>query len=1406
MPGQQYNFKVSDYAVSQTGYFLKVTTLRPSVKPYFFVYIPFGRYSSVLMLDFLVATRKEVPALLHQQIAQAIRKDMEGIEGGIVILGQDQNRPAELMQAAHATQDERVALFLRNMQALVPERAGELTDLNVAKLSENSREAEHLFSTEATVNEHSREGYILLDALGNRDDHRSSMFEDGQPGTILPKKSESLQSLDELLAERPIDWDFNVLRRVYISNRVADFDLQRLQMKDLAFRVDNHDLLVDLQIEAAFRPYTPQGTIMRERLEAKRSNIFDLRVNTERLLGKRIFNWDGAVNRDYYLSHRIINWIGGVLRDREEGKRLYTWDSAPVSTSQVLAERVDDPRTIVDYSRIKGSRIGDNHPASKIPSLFSGERDDAISEAIVHNEYHWAELKTRQYNAHLAKEVMALRKAEVITRRFIDNLVGIRNIDHTAHVIRERGEAERGISFQAYTLRIRQAVRNVLKDCGFFVHSVANRKHDKLLALERSVQGAMRNSNRSAIYGGGVSGSRNWDGRIYQHTLGSGKRSVDLALHLTSMEQAELNRKVVVQVIREFGRAQRNSAALYLSQNLEAGYGEVRKLQLSHHEVASKSIELNTELARSIIGSKDPQKLVALARAIEGNRPSAIPVHLTDTLNSFKKEKDLYVSGGIAGAKVRQGGIPLAELTDSPTFANGITIPRAGDIVEEFERLFSELREGDKWGILPEDLDVGIIDREFMSTILDVIFAWKGFFSDFFDPMIFADRLHDGHSLFDYALQWANKERAAELMSPDFLVGAKGRLDALIESKVVFATDQAHNGLLVFDISFADRDKLRSALEVRGEELASGTEKHGHVEEGQYFDKNSLSADLSEELLADDMLRPAVIQVQNPFGYFEPDPSYLGLQTEGGQSSRLTHFEEGKIAAKPRRPSELIAGDTGKQEGRPSEIGESEQGHLEKRPSHYEEAIQGTQPIRPSDMLDTAELDRSTKPSEVAIGLEGIRTDIRPALDAQESFFAQQEERSAEHLERGTLGQQEKRPAQTGDEALGSQVSRDAAAEESMLAELQERLSYLASGYIFGEHQDRAGFIAEMYYEAARMSEHGSTLEDGLLGYMRLAFHQAFLEEHMFAVRPSEAAELFEDIVGRVEPFPAMLEEDNHGEPEAQPSFYHDVLIADKREHYIELLSVITGTKEAAESIIEDYLAAVKKLKDSTFNQDLTATERVKQAFMEAIQTEGQGLVYDYNNDVLENGMDPEDWVGGYGVPEDYDPYDPSNPYYPWVEDLNTLELGQDDWIRFDNQSGTAWSRDRNQGLFICEQQLESLTGLYRNDFSHTDYMFETDFRVGAEQGDHAAGILFRYINPQNYYMFVIHGGDIDGTLGMSRPMQLYRVVDGNQQQIGAPMTPFAWERNKWYKLQVSVEGSRIKLSVSGRLQYDFTD
>lgn len=58
----------------------------------------------------------------------------------------------------------------------------------------------------------------------------------------------------------------------------------------------------------------------------------------------------------------------------------------------------------------------------------------------------------------------------------------------------------------------------------------------------------------------------------------------------------------------------------------------------------------------------------------------------------------------------------------------------------------------------------------------------------------------------------------------------------------------------------------------------------------------------------------------------------------------------------------------------------------------------------------------------------------------------------------------------------------------------------------------------------------------------------------------------------------------------------------------------------------------------------------------------------------------------------------------------------------------------------------------------------------------------------------------------MSRPMQLYKVVDGQQLQLGAPMNSFAWERNKWYKLQVSVEGSRIKLSVSGRLQYDFTD
>lgn len=1012
MPGQQFNFKVSDYAVSQTGYLLKVTTLRPSAKSYFLVYIPFGRYSSVLMLDFLVTTRKEVPAALHQQISQAIREDMAAMESGIVILEQEPIRSAEVFSIALAEQDPRFSANLQTMQVQSRERLGVPTDLAMAEQDENSRRSIHSESLEARISERSREGYVLLDVLGQIKERESNFFDDVLPAAIKPKESESITEADGFQAERPIDWDFNVLRNIFISNRISASGVHKLQMKDLGFRVDKQDLLIDLQNEAGFRPFSSAGTVMQKRGAGHRLSLFDLRVNTERLLGHRTFNWEGEVSSNYSTGHRIFNWLGDVLNDREEAKRLLTWDAVSVVPSHTAGQRKDNSPTKVDYYRIRATRVGDNHPTIQVPNLVSALRDDAINEAIVPLEYKWAEIKTRQYKTHLTKEIQSVRRKDFLTIRDAVNLSGYRNGERQMDT-NKTAAAWRFTDFLTDIYRIRQAARDVLNSSSVLIPSSAKRKIDKIMELGIDTLGSRGIHRTARVLEERSAGARSWDGRLHRHEVGMAVRSANLLAYLTHSEKAEITRKVVIQVMQEFGRAYRNPLQVYLPREIGAAYRpDWLVTRLLHIKSASNNTERNTEIFRTIFSSKNLQKNTLLSQTILGARDATVPVyHLSDALGSFKKAKDLYVPSGAEGAKVRQGGIPLAELTDEPTYANGITIPRASNIVEELERLFSENAQENKWGMLPEDLDIGVVDRKLMGTILDVIYAWKGFFSDFLDPMIFADRSHNGHSLLEYAIRWANKERAAELMSSDFLVGARGRIEALIESKVVFANDQAYSGLLVFNVKFADREILREAAEFREEEWASQAPKYSHVEEVRQLVKNQIPSYLEEGLEANDMLlRPAVIHVENPFGYFEPDPSYLGSHTQGRQTGRLTHVEEGKTSGKPRKPSE---------------ISEFNLGSVDERISHYEVGVQGTEPNRQGNILDDTEMDRFTKPSVTGAELEGIRPDIRSALSAPESLLAKQDERPVLHLEEGKLGQQVNRQVtQLGEEKLGKQKER----------------------------------------------------------------------------------------------------------------------------------------------------------------------------------------------------------------------------------------------------------------------------------------------------------------------------------------------------------------------------------------------
>ncbi|WP_432776010.1 family 16 glycoside hydrolase [Brevibacillus gelatini] len=436
--------------------------------------------------------------------------------------------------------------------------------------------------------------------------------------------------------------------------------------------------------------------------------------------------------------------------------------------------------------------------------------------------------------------------------------------------------------------------------------------------------------------------------------------------------------------------------------------------------------------------------------------------------------------------------------------------------------------------------------------------------------------------------------------------------------------------------------------------------------------------------------------------------------------------------------------------------------------------------------------DEATRLSENLSRLEseeltGNRAQSNQAVVDEESIVGEEIFRPAELKIGHPFGYLTPDPSFLLDDSTADKASLPSELDDrSSDALLRNRITELCSGFLFASSvHERVSCILELYEIGEKSVRAGELPEDAWQNYAKLALEQCFVHEQMFASQPEAASTLLESILGFKQPDKAIINAD---------------WIANHQERSVDLLSPLLGQKELAEAIITQYLAAQEERRHGHIEKPLFSVRDFKKAWSDRIEEVGQGFVYDYSKEVLEAGHDPEHWSGGFAVPDTYDPHDPFNEYYPWTTNLNALELGQDDWTRFG--SGT-WVQDRDQGKFISKSSSGNMSGFIRNDFTYSDYQFEVDFKVDNPADGDSAGIVFKYFNDKNYWMFVASGGDASG---MPRPMQLFKVENGISTLYSTPMNPFAWEKEKWYTLRVSVVGNRIRLWVDNSLQYDFTE
>lgn len=573
--------------------------------------------------------------------------------------------------------------------------------------------------------------------------------------------------------------------------------------------------------------------------------------------------------------------------------------------------------------------------------------------------------------------------------------------------------------------------------------------------------------------------------------------------------------------------------------------------------------------------------------------------------------------------------------------------------------------------------------------------------------------------------------------------------------------------------------------------------------------------------------RDAVVNEINPFGHFNPHSAFISVGYES-----FTEPKDSSISLEDTHGQKLT---------KPSEIGQESFAHEEGRKSTIGEIEASSKQIKASDdgheTLLSADYDPSRFATITEEMLKGQHDPNRPSEIVDEMIEGQYVPTRVGVIDTDIVAFREAEPASFNLDSVGATEAQPIFITEDVLADLNKRLTFLSAGVIFGGRDERLSCISEMYGAAVRPSVLKDATIDSWMGFAKLVINQAILEDGMFALRPLQASDMLEDILAHLDPFPSdilevksysqdarpsnMLEEqeaepekkgsifleDTQAYPEKKGEFIAD-FIAKKQEHYTELLLQIVSDKKKAETVMAEYFMAQKRVKDSINHPTVDSSKAFKDSLLENIYETGQGFIYNYDNDILDNSVDIEEWSGGYGIPEDYDPADPFNEYYPWTTNKNPLALGQSDWVRFDYVPSNPgqWDRNQNLGEFSCTTVNPNVTGFFLNDFTHTEYQFETAFMVEDITTNDGVGIVFKYIDSKNHYLFMVSGGDSNGSLGMSRAMQLYKVVNGVSTEFGSPMTPFNWSVGFRHVIKMSLAGNRTKIWVDNRLQYEIVE
>lgn len=312
----KFDFTVIDYTTTQYGYLFTVGTTGSRPEDYRFIYMPYSRYPSVLMLDFYMA--RSISHGFNHQLVEAIRKDLEGEERFIVLSDAEQDKEGLL----HSSME------------------GSSSATKQGDVMEFSFEMQRSALIEALEMDHHDEG------------HRPGGLKD----SFIPEDVSEGWRVDN-------DKELKVVRNLGLTRNFVK-NLDKLEPGKISFRVSEYGMIADYADSAD--QDSSSELVIKQLIHSVRNDKPDMDVaevfeNVQKIIGRSTQN--------EFLLEAIQDHFRSTELERSLQSRKVSKQDVEILYQDLLGLRDDHKETFADQATMIGKRVDDHQQLSILSDM-----------------------------------------------------------------------------------------------------------------------------------------------------------------------------------------------------------------------------------------------------------------------------------------------------------------------------------------------------------------------------------------------------------------------------------------------------------------------------------------------------------------------------------------------------------------------------------------------------------------------------------------------------------------------------------------------------------------------------------------------------------------------------------------------------------------------------------------------------------------------------------------------------------------------------------------------------------------------------------------------------------------------------------------------------------------------------